>query len=86
MDATGIVGSAYFGYTNDPYARGEGGGNGFTLFQNISNRLVITPNITRDGTSNYVKTSMLLLDAIDIGNRVRFFDELGYRVVLNNWR
>ena len=78
--------SSVTGYTkekSDYYGRN---GEGFTLFQKISGKLIITPNITKDGTSNYVKTSELLSDAIYLGNQVRLVNQLGYRLILNNWR
>jgi len=79
----GIVSSTYTKEKSDYYGRN---GEGFTLFQKISGKLIITPNITKDGTSNYVKTSELLSDAIYLGNQVRLVNQLGYRLILNNWR
>lgn len=79
----GIVSSTYTKEKSDYYGRN---GEGFTLFQKISGKLIITPNITKDGSSNYVKTSELLSDAIYLGNQVRLVNQLGYRLILNNWR
>ena len=59
---------------------------GLLYSKKISGKLIITPNITKDGTSNYVKTSELLSDAIYLGNQVRLVNQLGYRLILNNWR